>query len=367
MTGAPIGVGVIGLSAERGWAGLAHVPALRALPDYELRALSTTRKETAAAAAAAFAVPLAFSDHASLVDHPDIDLVVVAVRVPYHSELVSAALSAGKAVYCEWPLGRSLMEAEELAALAGKRGLRTAIGLQARLSPVISRARDLVRDGYVGEVLSTTVVASSMGGNEIGDYARYQLDAANGANLLTIPFGHTVDAVAFVLGEWRELSAVVTTRRPEATVRETGETLPRTAADQVAVVGELDCGATAAVHVRGGLADPPGLRWEINGTEGDLLITGEGEHAGLSRLSMHGTRRGDGGRAEIAVPVGYTVVPHDLIGTLGFNVAQAYAQFAADLRDDTTTVPTFADAVLRHRMIHAVEESARTGTRRSYC
>ena len=44
--------------------------------------------------------------------------MVVSVKVPFHHELVLAALEAGKAVLCEWPLGNGLTEATEMAALA---------------------------------------------------------------------------------------------------------------------------------------------------------------------------------------------------------------------------------------------------------
>jgi predicted dehydrogenase len=59
-------------------------------------------------------------------------------------------------VYCEWPLGRNLAEAVELAAFAKDRGVRTVIGLQSRATPVVNYVKDLVRDGYLGEVMSAT-------------------------------------------------------------------------------------------------------------------------------------------------------------------------------------------------------------------
>jgi predicted dehydrogenase len=46
-------------------------------------------------------------------------VVAVTVKVPHHRELVSAALAVGKAVYCEWPLGRDLADAQAMAALDG--------------------------------------------------------------------------------------------------------------------------------------------------------------------------------------------------------------------------------------------------------
>src|SRR5438093_5659804 len=133
-----LGVGIIGVSPIRGWASTAHIPALRALPKYEIRALSAHNAESARAIGEAFGVSAVFSDHEQLVSQPDIDMIVVTVKVPHHRELVSAALAAGRAVYCEWPLGRDLEEARAMAALAAEQGVRTAIGLQARQAPAIA-------------------------------------------------------------------------------------------------------------------------------------------------------------------------------------------------------------------------------------
>src|SRR5467141_5405328 len=147
-----LGVGIIGVSPTRGWAATAHIPALRALPNYEIRALSAHNAESARAAGDMFGVSPVFSDHEQLVMQPDVDVVAVTVRAPRHRELVSAALAAGKAVYCEWPLGRDLDDARAMAALASKQGVRTAVGLQARQAPAVEFVRALLSDGYVGEV-----------------------------------------------------------------------------------------------------------------------------------------------------------------------------------------------------------------------
>src|SRR2546425_4883491 len=132
MPESTLGVGIIGVSPVRGWAATAHIPALRALPNYEIRAISGHSAESAREAGELFGVSAVFSDHQQLVSQPDIDVVAVTVKVPHHRELVSAALAASKAVYCEWPLGRDLDDARAMAALAAKQGVRTVIGLQAR-------------------------------------------------------------------------------------------------------------------------------------------------------------------------------------------------------------------------------------------
>ena len=93
-----IRVGIIGANAHYGWSMRAHLPALRALPDYELTAVCTSRPETAAESAVHYGARLAFHDYHAMVRHPDIDLVSVSVRVPLHHDMVMAALHAGKHV-----------------------------------------------------------------------------------------------------------------------------------------------------------------------------------------------------------------------------------------------------------------------------
>src|SRR5256714_4895199 len=199
MAESTLGVGIIGVSPVRGWAATSHTPALRALPNYEIRALSGHSAESARAAGEVFGVSAVFSDHKQLVSQPDIDLVAVTVKVPHHRELVSAALDAGKAVYCEWPLGRDLDDARAMAALAAERGVRTVVGFQARQAPAIEFVGELLSDGYVGEVLSTTMVGLSVLGDVLVQPNAYMLDRANGAKVLTIAVGHSLDLLNYVL------------------------------------------------------------------------------------------------------------------------------------------------------------------------
>ncbi len=360
-----LGVGIIGVSPVRGWATTAHIPALRALPNYEIRALSAHNAESARAAGEVFGVSAVFSDHEQLVTRPDIDVVAVTVKVPHHRALVSAALAAGKAVYCEWPLGRDLDDARAMAALAAKQGVRTVIGLQARQAPAIEFVQQLLRDGYVGEVLSTTMVGLSIPGNVVGQPNAYMLDKTNGANLLTVPLGHSLDALNYVLGEFADLSAVSDVRRPLITIEETGEQIVKTAADQIAVIGTLRSGATASVHLREAVAGGIGFLWEINGTDGTLRITADAALPEIFPLTVAGAQ-GRNAPAELVIPAALTQkwpTLTSLEGAPGFNVGRVYAAFAADIDKGTHTVPDFADAVRRHELIATIERSAASGKR----
>src|SRR2546423_348395 len=325
--GRRIRVGIIGANPDRGWAAQAHIPALKSLrDDFEITALSTTRRESADAAGKLFGVADAFDNHQELVNSPTVDVVAVTVKVPYHLELATAAHDPGKAVYCEWPLGKGLKEAETLAALAKKQGVLSVAGVQARSAPTVAYVRDLVEQGYVGDVLSTTLIGSGMGwGPTVEPFNAYLNDKKNGATMLSIAVGHTADALCYCLGEVRELSATMATRRQTFTIVGTEESKPMTADDQVAVSGLLEGGAAFSIHYRGGASRGTNLLWEINGTEGDLRFTATGGQAQISELDVRGGNCAHSSLEPLPVPEEDRWAPPPSPRT---HVAQAHPRFA---------------------------------------
>src|SRR2546428_13662439 len=155
-----------------------------------------------------------------------------------------------------------------MAGLAVEHGLPTIVGLQARQAPAIEFVWELLRDGYVGEVLSTTMIGVSIPGDVVIQPNVYMLDRNNGAHLLTVAVGHSLDTLNHVLGEFADLSAVSAIRRPLITAEETREQIVKTSADQIAVVGTLTSGAIASIHFREAVAGGIAVLWEINGTDG---------------------------------------------------------------------------------------------------
>lgn len=352
-----------------GWAASAHVPALAGLDGYELRALAASSTESARAAGEKYAVPLAFGSAEELARSEEVDLVVVTVKVPHHLDIIRPALEAGKVVFSEWPLGADLAQAEELADLAHRRGVLTAVGLQARSAPPLRYLRDLVADGYVGRVLSTSMLGSGwIGGATYDDSHAYILDVTSGATLLSIPFGHSVDALAMVLGEFREVSAHVENLRPEVTHVTSGAVAAKTAEDQIAVTGVLESGAVAAVHFRGGTSRATAFHWEINGTEGDLVVKADQALWFQGRLRLYGAQGEDGALAELPVPARYQrslTQWTERSAEPACNVAHEYAllrdQITGSLAPDEDGVPDFWHAVRRHGMLEKIREAARTG------
>lgn len=365
MSNRRFGVGIVGLQPGRSWAARAHVPALRWLAnDFEIVGVANTSLASAQAAAAACDLSRAFTDVAELVACPDVDIVAVTVKVPHHFEIVKAAVEAGKHVYCEWPLGNGLAEARQLAELATRKGVLGVIGTQARVAPEIEYLRRLIDEGFVGEVLSSTLLGWGEGwGATIPNKATYAylLDRANGATMLTIPLGHTLAAMRDVLGEIAWLSAVLANRRTSVFAVDAGEILPMTAHDQVVVGGLLKSGAPLTIHYRGGMPRGEGLIWEINGTKGDVRVTGVQGHTQLTKLSLESAPEDARVWRPLEVPGSYREGwPDDAVSG---NVARVYARMAADLRDGSRTAPDFGDAVRLHELLAAIEAAAQSGQR----
>jgi predicted dehydrogenase len=271
MSNEKIRVGIIGAG---GWAKYGHIPALQYLEDFEIVAVASRRKETVEEYAAKFNLRHAFADEQSLITHPDVDLVVILAPAPEHARLSKAAIAAGKDVYSEWPLTTKTSDSEELLALAEAKGVRHIVGLQRRLGPSARYTRDLVKQGYVGQIRSArmTVSVDAFVPTISGKHA-WAFPAANFSHVLSIYGGHFMDVLFRSVGFPKKLTAVVENHFPFFIVEETGEKVPTTNPNEVMVIGTLEDGGLFAVQIEGAQRHRTGLQIDITGTEGVLRIT----------------------------------------------------------------------------------------------
>jgi len=356
-----IRVGIVGASANRGFAALSHIPALQALPDFEIAAVCTSNQASAEAAATHYGVRLAFSDPAKLAAHSDVDVVTVCVKVPDHADPVMAAIEAGKHVYCEWPLGRDTDEAIRLRDAAAAKGVRHLVGLQGQASPAVNYVKDLIAAGHIGRVLSGTLFVNAGNWGKTLDRA-YQADFANGANLMTITGGHNLDILCHCLGEFRELSAFAVSQRDRIPLQDTGEMIAKNVPDQLAVNGIVGDGAVVSVQVRGGMTRGHEFLFEIHGEDGDLVLAAT-SRASTQRqeLSLQGARGAGTPLADMPVPKSYRYVPASVPEGSAYNVAQMYTRLRDGIRDGTPVSPGFDAAVVRHRLLDMIVRASETG------
>ncbi|KAL5403649.1 hypothetical protein PMIN03_009716 [Paraphaeosphaeria minitans] len=361
-------IGIIGLSAQGSWASISHLPYLQQTNLYKITALQNSTEASAKAAAQKYSLSnvTTFNDASQIAHSSDVDIIAVSVNVPEHYKLAKPALEAGKDVFVEWPLARNLAEAEELVRLAKEMGVKTMVGLQARQNPSVLKAKEIVQSGKLGKILVTTMYGhGAIFGPTVNEGFLYALPVEAGANLLTVPFGHAVDALCFVLGEIEDISATLANLTPELDViskdgKLAGKT-SKTAHDHISITGQLlNGGGIVNVTYAGGVSRTKrDFVWEIVGTEGTLILEGpsNGGHVQMYQPTLKLAKSDLQELEQIKVEE-----------TTGFsyNVGRAWDAWANVGLNRGHTVTTFEDALLRHKMIDAIYRSAKNGTRECY-
>jgi predicted dehydrogenase len=353
-----IRVGVIGANPAASWAAAAHFPALAGLDDFTVTAVSTTRQATARDAATAFGAAHAFTSAADLAVCPDVDLVVVSVKSSGHAPAVRAALSAGKHVLCEWPLGANVEESAELAAAAARAGVVNAIGLQGYHSPSVRYVGDFIAGGGIGRVESVAAIVPGdpLGGSRIPQSLAWSTDPRRGTSLLTIMGGHALAVLDHLAGEIAEVFAIVANLHPEVIVTETGEHAASDAPGQIALAGRLANGGVISVTIQGGssTAGPGEFFMRIAGTEGTLVIRPRsGAYLNWSTFDVE-LGRPDGTRESLSAPAADGPAA---------NVAALYREIGRAIAEGRPAHPDFGTALRHHRMLAAIERASLTGIR----
>ena len=351
-----LGVGIIGASADRGWAKISHVPAVQQLAGLELVAVASGSQEKADSAAKAFGAKRGYAEGKELINDPAVDVVTIAVKVPDHRDLVLEALAARKHVFCEWPLARDLHETEELAAAAQKAGVQVVIGLQMRVNPVLRRARELIASGAIGRVLSARILSPTVAfGPEVEAAMAFAEQPQNGVTLVTIQGAHTLDFTTALLGPFLDLTATAVTQFPKVRMGDGKEWQARSTADLLLVQARGADGSAASLEVVGGRSpERATFRAEVTGETGELVLSGgalQGFQAGRLSLALNGIPQPvDEGETASMTPE-------------AASVAGLYAALRDGIAARTPTLPDFESAVSLAKLVDSVMFSSESGTR----
>ena len=151
-----IGIGVIGL----GWMGQAHSRSYLRIPtlfperafDPVLVSCADSDPNRRATAIDGFGFAQASDDWRPVVDHPDVDVVVVTAPNMLHEELCVAAALAGKHVFCEKPVGGTPEQTVRVAGAVRRAGVISGVGYNYRWVPLVLHARELIAAGRLGEI-----------------------------------------------------------------------------------------------------------------------------------------------------------------------------------------------------------------------
>ena len=373
---------------REGWAVRTHLPALKALPElFEVTAVCTTRLETARTAAAHFSVPHAFDSVERMLDAlPDLDIVCCSVRPVYHHGVVTAALAAGKHVYCEQPLGISTAQAREMQELAQHKGVRTVLGHQSHYEPAALHMAELVRGGYIGRPLAFShsyFVANYITPRPSHRQWLFQSDMGGHPGYRS---GHSLERVLAVLGsDVKSICADMAVQVPERRAVDTGGTIRSNQVDNMNYLLRMQEGAMGTMQTSFTAWSGSGNRFEVYGTEGMLMLA-SGDTPGLWDKSrgagdptrgesrLYGTRvdverlvaeptapeRLQRQFAEIPIPDRHVLVSGIDRARATFAVAQMWAALARAIHDGHECAPSFRDKLKIHYIWDAAERSVST-------
>src|SRR4051812_15952075 len=234
MTG-PLRIGVVGY----GFMGRAHANAWRRVPNFfpdlarqpVLQAACGRDAGRVRAHADTWGFAAVETDWRALVAREDVDAVDVGVPNDLHAEVAVEALRRGKMVLCEKPLGRSLPEAEAMAAATREARLPTMVWYNYRRVPAVSLARRIVAEGRLGRVfhyraqfLQDWTMSPEL---PQGGAALWRLDAAaSGSGVTGDLLAHCFDTAMWLNGPIERVCATTETFIRERRHQGTGRVEP---------------------------------------------------------------------------------------------------------------------------------------------
>lgn len=132
--------------------------------------------------------PRQYAEFQDMLAREQPDIVCLCSRLPtHHLDALVASAEAGCHIYCEKPLSVDLADADTMIAAADAANVRLAVGHLARYAPVFQRARELIRNGGIGQPLSV--------------YCRGKEDDRGGGEDMLVLGSHLLDLARFFFGD----------------------------------------------------------------------------------------------------------------------------------------------------------------------
>jgi scyllo-inositol 2-dehydrogenase (NAD+) len=252
-----LGLGVIGL----GRLGSSYAKYLNGrIPGSKLVAVSDVNEEAATTLAAELGVSKKYSRYEDLIGDAEVEGVVIVSPTSTHQEIVAAAASKGKAIFCEKPLSISLAAAEEMQRTVEQTGVFFQMGFMRRFDKGYLAAKRKIEEGAIGK----PVVFKSSSRDPYRPSLEY-LDPAHSGGLFIDCGIHDLDLARWYMGDI-------------ASVYSIGGTL---AYPEMKAIGDIDNAITSLYFTSGALGTIDlsrngvygyDIRTEILGTEGTLKI-----------------------------------------------------------------------------------------------
>ena len=230
------------------------IPAIQAAARCRVTAIASRNLDRARETAGKLGIEQAYGSYGQLLNDPDIDAVYIPLPNHLHAEWSIAAARAGKHILCEKPIALSVAETETMIAAAEEAGVILREAFMYQFHPSWQRAKELVNDGEIGEVIAINTWFSYF--NDDPDNIRNILDYGGGA-LMDIGC-YCIHLSRFIYGSEPTATKATVRRDPESGV-------------DIATAGLLEFGDRMATFTCSTRTEPD-QRVDIYGTEGRIHI-----------------------------------------------------------------------------------------------
>lgn len=278
-----------------GFGASVHIPALKYLDQVEIVAVVSRRADRAKATADRHGIPNASTDWRDVINDPNVDAVVVSTPPYLHHQMVIAALEAGKHVLCEKPMARNLAEARDMVKLAESANVVAVINHEFRYLPIRQRVKELIDEGYIGEPHSVAmnVFRSTLADPNDRPFG-WLMEQDKAGGMLGASGSHYVDSLRWWLGEIHEVAGSTSTMVKRRRLPDSSGMASVDADDNFAFLLKFASGVIGSVHFSATAPINAGEEITLSGSEGMLIVQGDGE--------LLGARRRDLGLHELPIP-----------------------------------------------------------------
>jgi predicted dehydrogenase len=365
-----LGVGLIGYN----FMGRAHSNAWRQAPrffdlsaDLRLKTLCGRNASAVKRAAAKLGWESAATDWRKVVADPEIDIIDIATPNDTHCEIALAAAAAGKAILCEKPLARDVAEAEAMLAAVRKARVVHMLCHNYRRVPAIALAKEMIQRGELGDRIyhyRARYAQDWLADPKFPLVWRLKSEVAGSGTHGDIN-AHIIDLARYLVGEFREVCALMTTFVHERPLKAGGRRTGRvTVDDAVTMLGRFRNGALANLEAtRFAPGRKNGLTLEINGSRGSIFFDLEE----LNRLRFYNADDPEGRRGFREILVTDPTHPYirawwprgHLIG-YEHSFVHTVVDFVHAVVSRRGISPSFADGLTNQRVLDAASKSART-------
>ena len=252
--------GVIGAG---GIADRRTIPGMLPAKNAELIAVMDTNMEATKALAKKHGAAFAYDSVDVLLKNPDVNAVYIASPVACHFEQAKKAALAGKHILLEKPLALTIAEGEELVELCKSKNVLFAAGLMMRFHAYHIKAKQLVSEGVLGDIVSARAQLTCWYPDMEGSWR--QSFAQSGGGALMDMGVHCIDLLQYIIGDRvSAVSALVGTKTFKYEVE-----------DSATVLMKFQNGTYATVDSNFNIPDNSAeCRLEIYGTKGSILASG---------------------------------------------------------------------------------------------